>query len=233
VQYRSGVPFYIGKNPYALGNKNKIRKLVLESLLVRPVFSMRGIAYNNKKWWDFDSVRDFHSSCNDFLKIVMLTEAQQSAKIIKDFITSNLLVPTFVPPNLDYNTRRLNHFKIFWNVMHQLPFYVKKFDEPTKAKLRWFYEVGVSRTLPCKICQVHYRKWLLVRPVTADCLENLNLWVFQLHDHVNWVSKKPPFPWSLYKRRWAPRNKMCVQSYNGLDTVLNIKADEPSHPTKD
>merc|ERR1719317_1432182 len=202
------------------------RRTALEGLLMKPVVSMRGIAYDNKAWYDFDSERDFHSSCTDFLKIVMLSYAQQTARQIKDFITGAMLEPRFTPPEHNYNVGRLNHFKTFWNVMHQLPFYVAKFDNVTQAKLKWFYEVGVRDTLPCEICKKHYSMWVMEKPAVVNSLEELNMWLFKLHDHVNWSSKKPSFPWSMYKRRWAPRNRIRSQHDDVMRPLSNVTVND-------
>jgi len=207
TQFSDGIFRDSGAFPFQVKDDNGRRRTALERLLMKPVVSMRGIAYDNKAWYDFDSERDFHSSCSDFLKIVMLSDAQDTARQIKNFITGNMLEPRFTPPEHEYNGGKLNHFKTFWNVMHQLPFNVGKFDYATQAKLKWFYEVGIRDTLPCEICKKHYSMWVVEKPVTANSLEELNMWLFKLHDHVNWSSKKPSFPWSMYKRRWGPRGQ--------------------------
>jgi len=93
------VPLYAETKENGRVDKTKIRQRRLQALLMKPVVSMRGIAYNKDRWWDFDTARDFHSSCNEFLKIVMLSEAQQSAKMIQDIITSSILEFKFIPQN--------------------------------------------------------------------------------------------------------------------------------------
>jgi len=142
------------------------------------------------------------------LQIVMLTDAQETARKIKTFLTSDMLNPIYTPPAQPPSNVRLNHFGVFWNVMHQLPFYVKNYDQRTQQQLIWFYEVGVRDTLPCSHCRKHYMRWLSNKPVSKSTgsERELNMWMFKLHDHVNWSSKKPNFQWAMYRRRWAPRN---------------------------
>jgi len=171
---------------------------------------MRMQAYDNKRWWDFDTERNFHKSCTDFLKIVFLTEAQEAAKEMKAFLTSDMLKPRYVPAKHAFIPRKLNHFHVFWNVMHQLPFFVKKYDKKTQARLIHFYGVGIRDSLPCKYCQKHYIKWLKDWPVKAAVVgkKELSEWLFKLHDFVNYWSKKPSFKWSDYERRWAPKEHL-------------------------
>jgi len=93
------VPLYDETKENGRVDQTKTRQKRFEALLMKPIVSMRGIAYNNDRWWDFDTACDFHSSCNDFLKIVMLTEAQQSAKRIRDIIAGSILEFKFTPQN--------------------------------------------------------------------------------------------------------------------------------------
>jgi len=205
----SGYPFNTGVGSYAMNDQGD-RRRKLDQLLITPVVTMKGIAYDdNKGWWDFDTERDFHQSCTDFLAIVALAGTQETASKIKEFLTSDLLDPIYSPAEYGQSSSRLNHFQVFWNVMHQLPFYVKKFDQRTKEGLIWFYEVGIRDTLPCGECKKHYTSWIRDRPVAnaTGGLESMNMWMFQLHDHVNWRSKKPHFKWAMYKRRWAPKHQ--------------------------
>jgi len=186
-----------------------MRKLELGELLIRPITTMRGQAYDDQRWFerDFDTERNFQASCTDFIEIVMLTDAQETAKKLKELLTSDIIEPRYVPSEHVFQKRRLNHFHTFWNVMHQLPFYMKKWDKRTKTQLIWFFDVGVKDTLPCPFCQKHYIKWLKDNPVSGfvGSMKKLNQWLFKLHDEVNRTSKKPNFQWKEYERRWAPR----------------------------
>jgi len=209
-----------------------MRKLKLSELLITPIVTMKGTAYDNERWFerDFDSQRNFHSSCTDFIQIVMLTDAQETAKKLKEFLSSELIEPRYVPTEHVFRKRQLNHFHTFWNVMHQLPFYMKNWDENTKSKLIWFYEVGVKDTLPCPFCQKHYIQWLKDKPVSSHVgsMKNLNQWLFKLHDEVNRTSKKPKFEWKGYERRWGPRKNMikAVPGFHEVkqdDVVVNLQ----------
>jgi len=173
------------------------RKVQLNQLLITPVVTMKGRAYDATRWFeeDISRERNFHSSCTDFLKIVNLTNAQETAKKLKEFLCSDLIEPRYVPSEHPFRNRRLNHFHVFWNVMHQLPFHMKKWNKKTKAQLIWFFEVGVRETLPCPFCQTHFSKWLKQMPVSdaIGSLTELNQWMFKLHDDVNRRSHKPNF----------------------------------------
>jgi len=184
------------------------RKVRLNQLLIKPIVTMKGTAYDGMRWSeeDIDTVRNFHSSCTDFLKIVMLTKAEEIAKKLKEFLCSDLIEPSYVPSEHIFRNRRLNHFHVFWNIMHQLPFYMKKWNKKTKAQLIWFYEVGIRETLLCPLCQKHFSKWLEQMPVSdaVGTRKKLNQWLFKLHDDVNRRSNKPSFQWKEYERRWGP-----------------------------
>jgi len=186
-------------------------KLKLDQLLVKPIVTMKGTAYNEEKWYerDFDTERNFYSSCTDFLQIVNLTKAQDTAKKLTDFLCSDIIKPRYLPSKHRFRNRKLNHFHTFWNVMHQLPYYTKKWDKKTKAQLIWFFDVGIKETLPCPYCQKHYKKWLVDTPVSAaiGSRRKLNQWLFELHDDVNQRSNKPSFQWKAYERRWAPKGR--------------------------
>jgi len=229
----SGYPYSTGLGAYAMNGQGDKRRQ-LEQLLITPVVTMKGIAYDdNKGWWDFDTERDFHQSCTDFLAIVALAGTQETASKIKEFLISDLLDPKYNPSEYGQSSSRLNHFKIFWDVMHMLPFYVKKYDQKTQERLIWFYEVGIRDTLPCGECKKHYTEWLRDRPVSSatGSLEDMNRWMFQLHDHVNWTSKKPHFKWAMYKRRWAPphhRYKVsrAPKSIRGSDSNMKVNKDQ-------
>jgi len=198
------------------------RKLQLSDLLITPIVTMKGTAYDNQRWFerDFDSQRNFYSSCTDFIKIVMLTDAQETAKKLKEFLSSDLIEPRYVPTEYVFRKRRLNHFHTFWNVMHQLPFYIKNWDEKTKSRLIWFYDVGIKDTLPCPFCQKHYIQWMKDKPVSSHVgtMTKLNQWLFKLHDEVNRTSKKPNFQWKGYERRWGPRKNM-IKAVPGLHEI--------------
>jgi len=185
------------------------RKVQLEQLLIKPVVTMKGTAYDATRWFaeDIDTERNFHSSCTDFLKIVMLTKAEETAKRLKKFLCSDLIEPRYVPSEHIFRNRKLNHFHVFWNIMHQLPYYMKKWNKKTKALMIWFYEVGIRETLVCSLCKKHYSNWLKQLPVSdaVGSKTELNQWLFKLHDDVNRRSDKPNFQWRDYERRWAPK----------------------------
>jgi len=231
-EYGSSYPYDTGVASYGLDEKAE-RRRKLDNLLIKPIVTMKGRAYDDiRGWWDFDTERDFHSSCTKFFQIVMLSDAQETAQKIKQFLTSDLLEPIYTPSEQAPPNIRLNHFTVFWNVMHQLPFYVKKYDQQTQEKLIWFYGVGVRDTLPCAYCRKHYMKWLRDRPIveSTGSLEEMNMWMFQLHDHVNWSSKKPHFQWAMYKRRWAPRGKglrtsRAPESIRGNESDVKVNED--------
>jgi len=214
------------------------RKLQLDKILIRPIVTMKGEAYDKDRWFqrDLDSERNFHSSCTDLVQIVMLANAQETAKKVVEFLSSDMIEPRYVPSEHPFQQRRLNHFHTYWNVMHQLPFYMKKWDKKTKAKLIWFYEVGVTETLPCPWCQKHYTKWLKESPVSGNVgsIKKLNQWLFKLHDDVNRRSHKPNFNWREYERRWAPRKntRKAESSFNGEskqdDVVNSLSVRAPS-----
>lgn len=188
-----------------------------DKLLVEQIVTLKWEAYDNVRWFDrdLDRNRDFHSSCTDFIQIVMLTETKDTVKNkIRQFLCSDLLNPRYVPQEHIFRQRRLNPFHTFWNVMHQLPYYIKTWDQRTKAEMIWFYQVGIRNTLLCQRCQGHYTKWLTEMPVynAVESRMILNWWLFRLHNDVNRRTQKPEYHWYHYDRRWAPKRKRQINT---------------------
>jgi len=156
----------------------------------------------------------------------MLTNHQETAKKLKEFLCSDLIEPRYVPSEHIFRNRRLNHFHVFWNIMHQLPYYMKKWNKKTKEQLIWFYEVGIRETLQCPICQNHFSKWLIQMPVSdaVGSRTKLNQWLFILHDDVNRRSNKPSFQWKAYERRWAPNGSR--NNIGKADDQINYKSKQ-------
>jgi len=191
------------------------RKFALKNLLIRPIVQMKGEAWNDNEWMEVDvySFRNFHASCTEFLSIIELTEDQKMAADIKEFLCSDELTPRYIaenhPPEPD---KKLNHFHVFWNLMHQLPFAVKTWDEITTKKLKLFYEVWVTTTMQCGYCRGHYKKWIQEYPPVVTDRSSLNQWMFRLHNDVNQRTNKPQFEWGKYSQRWGPVDHQSLQN---------------------
>lgn len=204
------------------------RKLALKNLLIRPIVQMKGEAWDDNEWNDFNSFRSFPAACTDFLRIIELTKDSTMAAEIKEFLTSDLLTPRYVarnnPPE---NGKKLNHFHVFWNFMHQLPFAVKRWDTATSRKLKLFYEVWVRITLQCGYCRGHYITWVGKYPPPVTDRESLNHWLFRLHNDVNLRSSKPQFEWSTYKQRWGPNEHKTPEKRKRIES----KKSTPQYST--
>jgi len=189
------------------------RKLALKNLLIRPIIQMKGEAWDDNEWNDYITFHSFHAACTDFLRIIELTKDKKMALEIKDFLGSDLLTPRYIaqqhPSEAD---KKLNHFHVFWNLMHQLPFAIKKWDAATAMKLKLFYEVWVTKTMQCGYCRGHYQTWLQEHPVEVNNGESLNYWLFRLHNDVNKRSDKPQFKWNRYNQRWGPNGYQSPES---------------------
>lgn len=183
------------------------RKLALKNLLIRPIVIMRGSAWDESDWKDFNAPRSFHASCADFLKIIALTKDKKMAMEIKDFLKSDLLTPRYTEENQPPEQgRKLNHFHVFWNIMHQLPFSVKMWDQKTKEKLTLFYKVWIASTIQCRECKGHYKQWIKKQPPLVSDRTSLSQWLFRLHNDVNQRTSKPQFQWDKYNQRWGPND---------------------------
>jgi len=181
------------------------RKLALKNLLIRPVIVMKGTAWNETEWMDFNAPHSFTSASLNFLRIIELTKDKKIASEVKKFLSSDLLTPRYTA-NHDHaeSGRKLNHFHVFWNMMHQLPFAVKTWDWKTRDSLKSFYNFWVTATLQCEYCRGHYKVWIEKYPPTVTDLVSLNQWMFRLHNDVNERSSKPKFQWQDYSKRWGP-----------------------------
>jgi len=102
------------------------RKLALKQLLIRPITQMKGEAWNDFEWMDFSTLHNFNDARTDFLRIIDLTKDKKMAGEIKEFLGSQMLPPMHVIQNhSSVSAKKLNHFHVFWNLMHQLPFAVR------------------------------------------------------------------------------------------------------------
>merc|ERR1719419_58105 len=183
------------------------RKLALKNLLIRPIVIMRGEAWDESVWKDFNTPRNFHAACSDFLKIIALTKDKKMAMEIKDFLKSDLLTPRYSEENQPpEHGKKLNHFHVFWNIMHQLPFSVKMWDQKTKEKLTLFYKVWIASTIQCRECKGHYQTWIKKQPPLVSDRTSLSKWLFRLHNDVNQRTSKPQFQWDKYEQRWGPND---------------------------
>lgn len=181
------------------------RKLALKKLLIRPIIRMKGVAWDEKEWKDFNTPHSFHAACRDFLRIIELSKEKKMAFEIKDFLTSDLLTPRYNPEHHQLeNDKRLNHFHVFWNLMHQLPFAVQQWNKETAQKLNLFYKVWVAVLLRCNYCRAHYLTWIDKYPPLVTDRVSLSQWLFRLHNDVNQRTSKPLFLWAKYNQRWGP-----------------------------
>jgi len=196
------------------------RKLALKNLLIRPIIQMKGEAWDDNEWRDYNTFHSFHAACTDFLRIIELTKDKKMALEIKEFLGSELLTPRYIaqhhPPKAD---NKLNHFHVFWNLMHQLPFAIKKWDSATAMKLKLFYKVWVTKTMQCSYCRGHYQIWIKEHPVEVNNRGSLNQWLFRLHNDVNKRSDKPQFEWSKYTQRWGPKVYQSPESNIKHNTI--------------
>jgi len=205
-------------------------KALRDNLLVKQIVTLKWVAYDNVRWFDrdLDRNRDFHSSCTDIIQIVMLTDTKETVKNkIRQFLCSDLLHPRYVPQEHIFRQRRLNPFHTFWDVMHQLPYYIKIWDQRTKAQLIWFYQVGIRKTLLCHRCKGHYTKWLTEMPVrnAVESRTILSWWLYRLHNDVNLRTQKPEYHWHNYDRRWAPRSKRQINTTAALRSGEQVKSN--------
>lgn len=196
------------------------RKHALNNLLIRPIIQMKGGAWDDNKWRDYTTFHSFHAACTDFLRIIELTKDKKMALEIKEFLGSELLTPRYIeknhPPEAN---KKLNHFHVFWNLMHQLPFAIKKWDAATAMKLKLFYEVWVTETMQCSYCRGHYQNWIKEHPVEVTNRGSLNWWLFSLHNDVNKRSAKPQFEWSKYNQRWGSNDYQSPESNTKNSTI--------------
>jgi len=215
------------------------RKLALKNLLIRPIIIMKGTAWNETEWMDVNAPHSFTSASINFLRIIELTKDKKIASEIKKFLSSDLLTPRYTA-NYDHaeNGRKLNHFHVFWNMMHQLPFAVKTWDKETVDSLKSFYNFWVTATLQCEYCRGHYKVWIEKHPPAVTDLVSLNQWMFRLHNDVNERSSKPKFQWQNYNQRWGPpddyhsnprklenlRTRTPQKNWNLIDTSLQERS---------
>jgi len=181
---------------------------------------------------DFNAPRSFTSASINFLRIIELTKDKEMASEIKGFVTSDLLTPRYTPTHHHAEKgRKLNHFHVFWNMIHQLPFAVKTWDKKTVDILKLFYTVWVTATLLCEYCRGHYKSWIKKHPPTVNDLVSLNRWIFRLHNDVNKRSSKPQFQWQNYNERWGPpawqaSNQRYLQNFRPMAPKKNSNVRE-------
>jgi len=220
----------LGDNSNKLHLVEENRKLALKNLLIRPIIQMKGMAWDESEWWDFKAPHNFHNACTDFLSIIELTKNRKIALEIKNFLKSDLLIHKYIEnQNLSKPAKKLNHFHVFWNIMHQLPYAVKRWDNTTMEKLILFYKVWVTVNLQCSYCRGHYQKWIKKYPPVVSDRTSLSQWLFRLHNDVNQRSSKPQFPWGMYKQRWGigdhqPSNQAMNSRYNTPAKSTNSKS---------
>ncbi len=80
---------------------------------------------------------------------------------------------------------------IFWDTMHIVSLaYPVEPTEEDKAGAKAFFE-SLAVVLPCPICRVHYAEKIRESPVAVNSKGELIYWVWDIHNQVNTLLKKP------------------------------------------
>ncbi len=80
---------------------------------------------------------------------------------------------------------------IFWNAMHIVSLaYPATPTEEDKAGTRAFFE-SLTTVIPCPICRTHYKEKITASPPAVNSKGELIVWVWEIHNEVNKMLKKP------------------------------------------
>lgn len=80
---------------------------------------------------------------------------------------------------------------IFWNAMHIVSLaYPANPTEDEKAGTRAFFE-SLTTVIPCPMCRTHYKEKITTSPPALGSKGELIVWVWEIHNEVNKMLKKP------------------------------------------
>ncbi len=100
---------------------------------------------------------------------------------------------------------------IFWNAMHIVSLaYPATPTEEDKAGTRAFFE-SLTTVIPCPICRTHYKEKIAASPPALESKGELIVWVWEIHNEVNKMLKKPEMSMEAFLERMKHLSKeRCV-----------------------
>ncbi len=103
---------------------------------------------------------------------------------------------------------------IFWDTMHivSLAYPVQPTDAD-KAGARAFFE-SLAVVLPCPICRVHYAEKIKESPINVDSKGELIYWVWDIHNQVNVLLKKPTVTLEQFLERMRTLSRTRTPTVN-------------------
>ncbi len=107
---------------------------------------------------------------------------------------------------------------IFWDTMHIVSLaYPVQPTEAEKVGARAFFE-SLAVVLPCPICRVHYAEKIKETPINVDSKGELIYWVWDIHNQVNVLLKKPTVTLEqfLERMRTLSRTRTPTVSLNAV-----------------
>jgi len=172
---------------------------------IRPPPSGEGITWDQTGWKDYRAaIPDMSIEVGKLFRILSAVDGIHdplASERIKAFLTSDMLSPAVDVSK--YKSRAKVQFNaVFWNVMHMLPRFVRRWDKRTQRNLRGFYH-DIALCHPCTKCRSHYTGWLQRYPVPAHSKKQLVKWMVDLHNEVNMRTGKPIFDVNLVDVRWG------------------------------
>jgi len=180
----------------------------------RPPPTGEGILWDYAGWKDYRSPRpDFDIEVGKLIRILSAIDGIQdpfAAERMKKFLTSNALVP-IVDVSKYTSQDKVEFNKVYWNVMHMLPYQIRRWDARTSKALQEFFH-DISITHPCKVCRRHYVNWMQRYPVPVASEAQLVTWLSDLHNEVNLRTGKPRFNSTRANERWRPEEPLPSDS---------------------
>lgn len=94
-----------------------------------------------------------------------------------------------------------------WAILHRLSFYSNRKD--ICAAWKQFLKV-LSNTIPCALCRKHMKEYLIRYPLVFNDMNNNNIirnnlvvWLYDFHNHVNKSLGKEIFPFELLEIQYG------------------------------
>jgi hypothetical protein len=105
---------------------------------------------------------------------------------------------------------------IFWNAMHIVSLaYPAQPTEEDKAGTRAFFE-SLATVIPCPICRTHYKEMIAASPPAVNSKGELIVWVWEIHNEVNKMLKKPEMSMDDFLERMKNLKKDCSVDWNTI-----------------
>jgi hypothetical protein len=113
---------------------------------------------------------------------------------------------------------------IFWDAMHiaSLAYPVQP-SEADKAGARAFFE-SLAVVIPCPICRVHYAEKIRESPINVDSKGELIYWVWDIHNQVNVMLKKPTVTLEQFLERMRTLSRSRIPTVNVNATYVGTAA---------